>query len=159
MTSVSCPSLSVPPWATLDYHLRQSSSFLKFLYEKSSTCLARIWGDGRHLVGPKDGWSGAWQTWPILPTLGQWGRSRGYENVMKKIPHTKSAGSAARNLPSTSGLLLIRQIDYGMCRTILVFSSINRAAVFKKKKKLDKYAEIKGRVGILTFNAKILCQI
>merc|ERR1712208_22985 len=74
-----------PPWATLDYHLHQSSSFLKFLYEKSSSLLARIWGDGRYLVGPVDGWLGAWQTWPTLPPPCQWGRSRGDGNVMKKF--------------------------------------------------------------------------
>ena len=136
MSRVSCPSLSVPPWATLDYHLHQSSSFLKFLYEKSSTCLGQDMWRWKALGGPRRRLVGCLADLANTANTRPMGKEPRIRECDEKIPQTKSAGSAARSLPSTSWLLLIRQIDYGMCRTILVFSSINRPAVFKKKKKI-----------------------
>ena len=106
---------------------------LKFFYEKSSLILARIWVGGKNLVGPENGWSGSWQTWPTLPQPGQWGRSRGSKIVMKPFHSSHLRIQEQETLSSTSWHASNSSDQMRHVPKYFSNSLINRPAVFKKK--------------------------
>ena len=106
-------------------------------------------GPRRRLVGCLADVANTANTWP----MGKEPRRRERD---EKIPQTKSAGSAARNLSSTSWIASNSSDRLRHVPKYFSISSINRPAVFNKKKLVPVTS---GNIKIIRFTNQILWNI
>ena len=135
MTSASCPSLSVPPWATLDYHLRQSSSLLKFLYEKSSTCLGQDMWRWKALGGPRRRLVGCLADLANTANTRPMGKEPRIRECDEKNSTDQICGFSSKKLTEYKWIATNSSDRLRHVPKYFSISSINRPAVFKTKKK------------------------
>ena len=125
MSSVRCPFFAVPPWATLDYHLPQSSPFYNSFTRNLPLVLARIWADGKSLAGRVRGSLGQ-----ICRNLANEGRCRGSDET---IPQTNLRTQQQETfIEYKLDCYYSVRCNTACRRNILVFSSINRPCCVQK---------------------------
>ena len=120
-----CAALSSPCHRVLPgpcYHLSQFITLTRNL----PLVLARIWADGKSLVGPEDGWSVSWQSWPNLPQPGQWGKVPRIRGCDETIPQTNLRIQQQETfIEYKLDCYYSVRCNTACRRNILVFSSIN----------------------------------
>ena len=137
MTSWAClPFFTMPPWAAWTT-ISQCSPFLKPFYEKSSPFLWPGFGvEERVWWCPEMERSGWRQTWPNLRTAGlqEGGEVGSWSDETIPLPHICGFSSKKLEYWVQVDMLLITSDRLRHVPKYFSISSINRPAVFKKKK-------------------------